>query len=126
MHTNRAERFRSNVFNFASEHFLCQDNLGRTDTLSDIGLTYTLLWPFEKNFCKGNCLLPFFLFRLDPLRGLVCRKVSSHKSCLPCKKCQGRVFQSIVSLKSSLVVKMLTVLVSTIFNSQVFLLKKCE
>ena len=36
---------------------------------------------------------------------------------------QGPVVQSIVSLKSSLVVKMLTVLVSTISNSQVFLLK---
>ena len=36
------------------------------------------------------------------------------------------VVQSVVSLTSSLVVKMLTVLVSTISNSQVFLLKKCE
>ena len=37
----------------------------------------------------------------------------------------GPVFQSIhVSLTSSLVAKMLTVLVSTISNSQVFLLKK--
>ena len=38
----------------------------------------------------------------------------------------GPVVQSIVSLTSSLVVKMLTVLVSKISNSQVFLLKKCE
>ena len=38
----------------------------------------------------------------------------------------GPVVQSIVSLMSSLVVKMLTLLVSTISNSQVFLLKKCE
>ena len=38
----------------------------------------------------------------------------------------GPVVQSIVSLTSSLVVKMLTVLVSTISNSQLFLLKKCE
>ena len=37
---------------------------------------------------------------------------------------QGPVVQSAVSLTSSLVVKMLTVLVSTIANSQVFLLKK--
>ena len=37
---------------------------------------------------------------------------------------QGPVVQSVVSLTSSLVVKMLTVLVSTISNSQVFLLKK--
>ena len=35
----------------------------------------------------------------------------------------GPVVQSIISLKSSLVVKMLTVLVSTISNSQIFLLK---
>ena len=39
---------------------------------------------------------------------------------------QGSVVQSIVSLTSSLVVKMLTVLVSTMSYSQVFLLKKCE
>ena len=38
----------------------------------------------------------------------------------------GPVVQSIVSLMNSLVVKMLTVLVSTISNSQVILLKKCE
>ena len=36
---------------------------------------------------------------------------------------QGRILESIVSLMSLLVVKMLTVLVSTISNSQVFLLK---
>ena len=39
---------------------------------------------------------------------------------------QGPVVQSIVSLTSSLVVKILTVLVRIISNSQVFLLKKCE
>ena len=38
----------------------------------------------------------------------------------------GPDVQSIVSLTSSLMVKMLTVLVSTISNSQVFLLIKCE
>ena len=38
----------------------------------------------------------------------------------------GPLVQSIVSLTSLLVVKMLTVLVSTISNSQVFLLKNCE
>ena len=38
----------------------------------------------------------------------------------------GPVIQSIVSLTSLLVVKRLTVLVSTISNSQVFLMKKCE
>ena len=38
-------------------------------------------------------------------------------------KNQGRAVQSVVSLTSSLVVKMLTVLVSTISNTQIFLLK---
>ena len=38
----------------------------------------------------------------------------------------GQVVQSFISLTSSLVVKTLTVLGSTISNSQVFLLKKCE
>ena len=42
------------------------------------------------------------------------------------KEYLGPVVQSIVSLTSSLVVKILTVLVSAISNSQVFLLKKCE
>ena len=41
-------------------------------------------------------------------------------------KLQGPVVQSIISLTRSLVVKMLTVLVSAISNSQVFLLKKCD
>ena len=41
-------------------------------------------------------------------------------------KFQGPVVQSIVSLTSSLVVKIVTVLVSIISNSLVFLLKKCE
>ena len=40
------------------------------------------------------------------------------------KKYLGPVVQSIVSLTSLLVVKMLTVLVSTLSKSQVFLLKK--
>ena len=39
---------------------------------------------------------------------------------------QGPVVQSIVSFTVSFVVKMLTVLLSTISNSQVFLLKKYE
>ena len=38
----------------------------------------------------------------------------------------GPVVQSVVSFTSSLVVKMWTVLVRTMSNSQVFLLKKCE
>ena len=39
---------------------------------------------------------------------------------------QGPVVQNIVTLRSSLVVKMLTDLVSTTPNSQIFLLKTCE
>ena len=39
---------------------------------------------------------------------------------------QGPVVQSVISLTNSLRFKMLTVLVSAISNSQVFLLKKCE
>ena len=39
-------------------------------------------------------------------------------------KCLDLVVQSVVSLTSLLMVKMLTVLVSTISNSQIFLLKK--
>ena len=42
------------------------------------------------------------------------------------QKVLGPVVQSIVSLTSLSVVKILTVLVSTISSSQVFLLKKCE
>ena len=48
-------------------------------------------------------------------------------SCFCCASIdQGPVVQSIVSLTSSLVVKILIVLVSTISNSQAFLLKKCK
>ena len=42
------------------------------------------------------------------------------------EKYQGPVVQSVVSLTSSLKVKMSTALVSTISNSEAFLLKKCE
>ena len=41
-------------------------------------------------------------------------------------KIQSPVVQSVVSLTSSFVVKMLPALVSTESNSQLFLLKKCE
>ena len=51
--------------------------------------------------------------------------MSTHNICFYGEIIQGSVVQSIVSL-SSLVVKMLSVLVNTISNSQVFLLKKCE
>ena len=47
--------------------------------------------------------------------------LSSHQSA---SEDLGPVVQSVISLTSSLVVKMLTVLVSTISNSQAFLLKK--
>ena len=38
----------------------------------------------------------------------------------------GPVVQILINLTSSLVIEILTVLVSTVSNSQVFLLKKCE
>ena len=49
--------------------------------------------------------------------------LSSIHSCNRTAKAQGPVVQSIINLTCSLVVKMLTVLVSKISNSQVFLLK---
>ena len=48
---------------------------------------------------------------------------SSLQELSPFENLQGAVVQSTVSLTGSLVVKMLTVLLSTITNSQVFLLK---
>ena len=48
------------------------------------------------------------------------------KYCYFKPKLQGPVVQSIISLKSLLVVKILTILVSTISNSGVVLLKNCE
>ena len=52
-------------------------------------------------------------------------ELPSKSALIPIKRIYyvGKVVQSIVSLTSLLVVKMLTVLVSTIFNSPVFLLK---
>ena len=47
-------------------------------------------------------------------------------SCQNKSRFQGPAVQSIVSLTSSIVVNMLTVLVSTISYSQVFLMKICE
>ena len=55
----------------------------------------------------------------------MCSKIIQQTVCI-CQKNQGPVVQSIIGLMSSLVVKMLSVLVSTISNLQVFLLKKCE
>ena len=55
-------------------------------------------------------------------------RVTVIRRCQKCTSCihQGPVVQSIVSLTSSLVVKLLSVLLSRISNSQVVLLKKCE
>ena len=61
---------------------------------------------------------------LDPNELVTILKVLSCTA--PKKEELGPVVQSIVRLMTSLVVKMLTVLVSTISNSQLFLLKKCE
>ena len=56
---------------------------------------------------------------------VTCAFEEDRESLVKCSKNLGPVVESIVSLTSSLVVKMLTILVSTISNSQVFLLKKC-
>ena len=54
------------------------------------------------------------------------QNASSDQDLLCLLKLQGPVVQSIVSITGSLVDKVLTVLISTISNSQVLLLKKCE
>ena len=61
---------------------------------------------------KRNSMLPVYIFLVTPYKLITAYL--------------GPVVQSIVSLLSSLVVKILTVLLSTVSNSQVFLLKKCE
>ena len=66
-----------------------------------------------------------FCFPLGPL--LSTNKIIGHYIMYQWRaNIQGPVVQSIISLTSSLVVRILTVLVSTISNSQVFLQKKCE
>ena len=72
---------------------------------------------------ETSSVIPCKLFSKET----ICRKVNTYFLGKIRKKYQGPVVQSIVSLTSSLMVKILTVLVSTIANSQVFLLKKkCE
>ena len=67
-------------------------------------------------------LLECVLYILCAINGDDWMCINECKMCLLSK--EGPVVQSIVSLTSLLVVKMLTVLVSIISNSQVFLLKK--
>ena len=69
----------------------------------------------DQGLCLQNCWMLYF----DDWQRLLLECATSLDD-------QGPVVQSTVSLTSSVVVKMLTVLVSTISNSQVFLLKKCE
>ena len=66
--------------------------------------------PFQKGLCLGD---------KNNLTVTVPESVSSPL------KLQGPVVQSIVNLMGSLVVKLLSVLVIRISDSQVFLLKKC-
>ena len=63
-----------------------------------------------------NCLCKFFSARVIRLGILGCQLLVEHTFL-------GTVVQSIVSVTSSLVVKMFTVLVKIISNSQIFLLK---
>ena len=86
--------------------------------LSDYRICFIFL-PF---YC--HCLKRFFFLSLTwrKLCDALITKVYVHVILMVH---HGPVVQSIVSLTSLLVVKMLTVLASTISNSQVFLLKKC-
>ena len=70
------------------------------------------------SFWADNISYPLYSFR-DELQSSCYIRILKQK----CAAHQGPVVQSVVSL---LVVKILTVLVSTISNSQVLLLKKCE
>ena len=85
----------------------------------------------EKTFPNQRILILSFFFMKTYIVGTLwnCLTEAILMSSTTCrenkKKYLGSVVQSIISLTSLLVVKMLTVLVSTISNSQVFLLKKC-
>ena len=94
-----------------------------------------LLVTYALKFEKFN-LLPDYMAISCWMRGKQCRPYSEGTSkylgqgpvvqSIVSLTSQGPVVQSIISLTSSLVIKMLTVLVSTVSNSQVFLLKKCK
>ena len=75
--------------------------------------TVIVNWLFLQNFNSFYTLYRLLLTVRKHARSLFCEESN-----------RGPVVQSVVSLTSSLVVKMLAVLVSTIFNSRVFLLKK--
>ena len=85
----------------------------------------------QTKFCtvivKNMWRVPFY-HQLICLKSAEWTAVKVDPDHMPCSAAPdlGQVVQNIVSLTSSLVVKMVTVLVSTIYNSQVFLLKKCE
>ena len=102
------------------------DGTGRTDGTdvhTDSGDT---IWPPIENdrgitnSCHKKMLLEYDF-------GVCMKKYGGwSRSLIIAYKLQGPVDQSIISLMSSLRIKMLTVLVSTISYSQVFVLKKCE
>ena len=81
-------------------------------------------WKKERinsDFRGGNCQIVFVSFlQLGLLKK---ERIGSIKIRALFRRYQGPVVQSVVSLTCSLVVEMLSVLVSTISNSQVFLLK---
>ena len=88
---------------------------------ADLGLQFSL-----SHIQKGTFSYMYFQIRKLQMMYITIVKMAKNlpRVSLPLK--QGPVVQSILSLTSLLVVKMLSVLVSTIPNSQVFLLKKCE
>ena len=77
----------------------------------------------DANANTSDCILQVYPFTAVDSRY---PNTDNSNYCKSQSKSLGPVVQSVVSLTSLLVVKMLTVLVSTISNSQEFLLKKCE
>ena len=73
--------------------------------------------------CTPYVTIFWIKFPFVPMKTLChCQRTTA----LDKRSIQGPVVQSVISLTSPLVVKMLTVQVCTISNSLVFLLKKCE
>ena len=78
---------------------------------------------FYRCTIQGHTLV---MLKLDWLKSKVLNEYTDLQGPQIKQKNHSPVVQSIISLMSSLVVKILTVLVSIISSSEVFLLKKCE
>ena len=87
-----------------------------------IRLYKTFLTPVDSHFCSCAVILFKTQSSFYQITVWLCSKINATMEAINANY-QGPVVQSVVSLMSSLVVKILTALVSTISNSQVFLLK---